>query len=146
GMGRIGYALAKRCKAWDMTILYHDVYRSEKSEQDLGARQVDLDTLLRESDFVFFFSSRRRHTRSDRDWSSDVCSSDLECGSALMPVRSLIRPARARLLSAFTACQSLWKSMSRASGSSLPSSSSRFAIHRSPMCREMSTLDRKSVV
>src|SRR5207249_6431366 len=27
--------------------------------------------------FVFFFSSRRRHTRSKRDWSSDVCSSDL---------------------------------------------------------------------
>src|SRR5216683_4869379 len=27
--------------------------------------------------FPFFFSSRRRHTRSDRDWSSDVCSSDL---------------------------------------------------------------------
>src|SRR3989440_9311731 len=27
----------------------------------------------------FFFSSRRRHTRSDRDWSSDVCSSDLVC-------------------------------------------------------------------
>src|SRR5699024_11734112 len=26
----------------------------------------------------FFFSSRRRHTRSKRDWSSDVCSSDLE--------------------------------------------------------------------
>src|SRR3982750_3685793 len=26
---------------------------------------------------VIFFSSRRRHTRSDRDWSSDVCSSDL---------------------------------------------------------------------
>src|SRR2546421_8210640 len=25
---------------------------------------------------TFFFSSRRRHTRSDRDWSSDVCSSD----------------------------------------------------------------------
>src|SRR2546421_2668751 len=28
--------------------------------------------------FFFFFSSRRRHTRSDRDWSSDVCSSDLD--------------------------------------------------------------------
>src|SRR2546430_9241066 len=27
---------------------------------------------------VFFFSSRRRHTRFDCDWSSDVCSSDLE--------------------------------------------------------------------
>src|SRR2546422_6565752 len=31
--------------------------------------------------FVFFFSSRRRHTRCSRDWSSDVCSSDLgQCG------------------------------------------------------------------
>src|SRR5690606_32131837 len=28
--------------------------------------------------FRFFFSSRRRHTRFSRDWSSDVCSSDLE--------------------------------------------------------------------
>src|SRR5699024_2778879 len=28
---------------------------------------------------LFFFSSRRRHTRSKRDWSSDVCSSDLIC-------------------------------------------------------------------
>src|SRR5207253_8692728 len=28
-------------------------------------------------DLVFFFSSRRRHTRWPRDWSSDVCSSDL---------------------------------------------------------------------
>src|SRR5690606_31337145 len=29
--------------------------------------------------FFFFFSSRRRHTRFSRDWSSDVCSSDLTC-------------------------------------------------------------------
>src|SRR5699024_12211064 len=29
-----------------------------------------------------FFSSRRRHTRSERDWSSDVCSSDLACTGA----------------------------------------------------------------
>src|SRR5690606_40365599 len=28
--------------------------------------------------FIFFFSSRRRHTRFSRDWSSDVCSSDLK--------------------------------------------------------------------
>src|SRR5690606_40788620 len=28
--------------------------------------------------FPFFFSSRRRHTRFSRDWSSDVCSSDLQ--------------------------------------------------------------------
>src|SRR2546421_5671084 len=30
----------------------------------------------------FFFSSRRRHTRSDRDWSSDVCSSDLSSANS----------------------------------------------------------------
>src|SRR5690606_6830991 len=29
---------------------------------------------------LFFFSSRRRHTRFSRDWSSDVCSSDLDEG------------------------------------------------------------------
>src|SRR5690606_40663396 len=28
--------------------------------------------------YLFFFSSRRRHTRFSRDWSSDVCSSDLK--------------------------------------------------------------------
>src|SRR6266550_2322415 len=32
--------------------------------------------------FFFFFSSRRRHTRCSRDWSSDVCSSDLACARA----------------------------------------------------------------
>src|SRR5699024_2226527 len=31
-----------------------------------------------ERELFFFFSSRRRHTRSKRDWSSDVCSSDLD--------------------------------------------------------------------
>src|SRR5690606_40571538 len=33
--------------------------------------------------FCFFFSSRRRHTRFSRDWSSDVCSSDLFGASGL---------------------------------------------------------------
>src|SRR6266704_6942489 len=33
--------------------------------------------LTRTHRLFFFFSSRRRHTRSKRDWSSDVCSSDL---------------------------------------------------------------------
>src|SRR5690606_39719343 len=32
----------------------------------------------------FFFSSRRRHTRFSRDWSSDVCSSDLGQGDAVV--------------------------------------------------------------
>src|SRR2546427_9443111 len=33
-------------------------------------------------ELFFFFSSRRRHTRFDCDWSSDVCSSDLEVPAA----------------------------------------------------------------
>src|ERR687894_3179911 len=41
---------------------------------------------------VFFFSSRRRHTRSLCDWSSDVCSSDLVAWDTLLEgnVRTLI--------------------------------------------------------
>src|SRR2546430_5676607 len=46
-------------------------------ESILGADLMGLST----SDFVFF-SSRRRHTRFDCDWSSDVCSSDLRPGTA----------------------------------------------------------------
>src|SRR5699024_11410778 len=42
----------------------------------------------------FFFSSRRRHTRSKRDWSSDVCSSDLKEGrSRYLRLLHLILPA-----------------------------------------------------
>src|SRR5690606_40413599 len=39
--------------------------------------------------FSFFFSSRRRHTRFSRDWSSDVCSSDL------VGILSAVRPEAA---------------------------------------------------
>src|SRR2546429_6039247 len=37
---------------------------------------------------IFFFSSRRRHTRCSRDWSSDVCSSDLSTASSPCPCKS----------------------------------------------------------
>jgi glyoxylate reductase len=64
GMGRIGLALAKRCRGgWDMNILYHDVYKNEKAEKELGAKQVDLDTLLRESDFVSLHTDLNEKTR-----------------------------------------------------------------------------------
>jgi len=53
GMGRIGHAMAKRCHGgWGMKVLYQDKYRNESAEKDFGAKQVDMDTLLRESDFV----------------------------------------------------------------------------------------------
>ncbi|MFO0868354.1 MAG: D-glycerate dehydrogenase [Pirellulales bacterium] len=53
GMGRIGYALAKRCHGgWDMPVLYTGRTANVEAEEKLGARRVDLDTLLAESDFV----------------------------------------------------------------------------------------------
>src|SRR5258707_10752010 len=46
--------------------------------------------------FFFFFSSRRRHTRYWRDWSSDVCSSDLRtvCSSFFSNGRSIFSRRR----------------------------------------------------
>src|SRR5690606_40267395 len=38
----------------------------------------------------FFFSSRRRHTRFSRDWSSDVCSSDLTCVKYRLPIKIFV--------------------------------------------------------
>jgi glyoxylate reductase len=64
GMGRIGFAMAQRCRGgWNMRVLYHDMYRNEKAEKELGARQVDLDTLLRESDFVSVHTDLNEQTR-----------------------------------------------------------------------------------
>jgi glyoxylate reductase len=64
GMGRIGYAMAKRCHGgWDMPVLYHDVHRHAQAEADLGARQVDLSTLLRDSDFISLHTDLNDQTR-----------------------------------------------------------------------------------
>src|SRR5256885_7837095 len=43
----------------------------------LYERRVTLELIVRYVCVFFFFSSRRRHTRLQGDWSSDVCSSDL---------------------------------------------------------------------
>jgi glyoxylate reductase len=48
GFGRIGQAVAKRAQGFDMRVIYHD----PTAESAFGAQPVDLDTLLRESDFV----------------------------------------------------------------------------------------------
>ena len=51
GFGRIGQAMARRAQGFAMRVLYQDAYVSE-ADPALGATQVDLDTLLAESDFV----------------------------------------------------------------------------------------------
>lgn len=53
GMGRIGAATARRgALGFDMRILYHGNHDHEEGEREWGAKRVDLETLLRESDFV----------------------------------------------------------------------------------------------
>ncbi len=52
GLGRIGYAVAKKVQGFEMKIIYYDIRRNEKAEKELGIQYVDLETLLKESDFV----------------------------------------------------------------------------------------------
>ncbi|MEQ9591322.1 MAG: D-glycerate dehydrogenase [Cyclobacteriaceae bacterium] len=53
GLGRIGIAMAKRCKgAYGMSVLYHNRKRNLKIEQELNAQFVDFDELLADSDVV----------------------------------------------------------------------------------------------
>lgn len=54
GFGRIGRAVAKRARGFDMRVLYHDpfVAADDAFATEIGAQTVGLDTLLRESDFV----------------------------------------------------------------------------------------------
>jgi glyoxylate reductase len=64
GFGRIGQAMAKRAGGFDMRILYYDpVVQADDIAAQLGAERVDLDTLLRESDFVSVHTPLTPETR-----------------------------------------------------------------------------------
>jgi len=52
GLGRIGQAIARRAKGFNMKILYYDEKRSPELESELGVKYADVDTVFRESDFV----------------------------------------------------------------------------------------------
>jgi len=52
GLGRIGTAVARRAKGFNMKIIYYSRSRKKNIEKELGLKFVDLDTLLREADFV----------------------------------------------------------------------------------------------
>src|SRR5690606_18914858 len=53
GMGRIGQAIARRARGFDMQVLYHNRNRvPEETEDALQARYVSLDDMLREVDFL----------------------------------------------------------------------------------------------
>ncbi len=52
GLGRIGREVARRAGGFNMTVLYHDLKRDKLAELQFGARYVDKETLLGQSDFV----------------------------------------------------------------------------------------------
>ncbi|MFQ7107771.1 MAG: phosphoglycerate dehydrogenase [Neglectibacter timonensis] len=56
GAGRIGKGVAKRCMGFNMRILCYDQYQDEKFAKECGAEYVDLETLIRESDFITIHS------------------------------------------------------------------------------------------
>lgn len=52
GVGRIGAAVAMRSIGFNMRVLYSDVRSNKELEREVGAEKVDMDTLLKKSDFV----------------------------------------------------------------------------------------------
>jgi len=69
GFGRIGHALAKRAKGFDMNILYSDIEEKEYA-QAIGAQRVSLEELLRKSDFVSlhpFLDQNTKHLISSNE-------------------------------------------------------------------------------
>lgn len=52
GAGRIGESFALKSKGFNMKILYFNPHRNEKLEKELGAKKVEFETLLKESDFI----------------------------------------------------------------------------------------------
>ncbi|GAB6112897.1 2-hydroxyacid dehydrogenase [Desulfomicrobium salsuginis] len=64
GAGRIGTAMARMSAGFNMRVLYtSSSSRNEELERDLGARRVEFDELLRESDFISIHTPLRPSTR-----------------------------------------------------------------------------------
>jgi len=64
GLGRIGQAVARRARGFDMRVLYHSATRKPEVERELGVEWADLEALLRESDFVSLHVPLTEETRN----------------------------------------------------------------------------------
>jgi lactate dehydrogenase-like 2-hydroxyacid dehydrogenase len=98
GFGRIGQALARRARGFDMRVLYHDAYVSDVAP-DLDATSVDLDTLLAESDFVSL------HVPLTEETHHLIGEEELR---RLKPTAVLVNTARGEVVDPDALYQALW--------------------------------------
>ena len=89
GFGRIGRAMARRARGFDMRVLYHDRVRDAQAEAELGATFVDFEALLRQSDFLTIHASLNPDTR--RIFNADALSK-------MKPSAVLVNAARGPLV------------------------------------------------
>ncbi|GAA0500096.1 D-glycerate dehydrogenase [Salinibacillus aidingensis] len=62
GMGRIGEAVARRARGFEMNVLYHNRSRKEEVENNLGVQYVSFDELIRTADFVVSMTPLTKET------------------------------------------------------------------------------------
>ena len=70
GFGRIGQAVARRARGFDMRVLYYDIVRHEEFEEEMGVEYADMASLLQDSDFVTLhtiFSPETHHLIGERE-------------------------------------------------------------------------------
>jgi D-3-phosphoglycerate dehydrogenase len=73
GMGRIGSAVARRARGFDMEVVYHDVYRHEDLEEELGIEYASREEVLREADLISLhvpYTPETRHMIGSRELAS----------------------------------------------------------------------------
>jgi glyoxylate reductase len=89
GFGRIGQAVARRAKGFDMEILYAGRSRKEEAEKELDAQYFELNELLRQSDFVSI------HTPLTEETTHLIGASELE---KMKPQAVLVNTSRGPLV------------------------------------------------
>lgn len=98
GMGRIGRAVARRARGFNMKILYHNRHRLPEWEEKLGVQYTSKETLLAKADFIVVLSSLTKQTHRL------IGESEL---ARMKPTAILINAARGPIVDFQALCQAL---------------------------------------
>lgn len=98
GFGRIGQAVARRARGFDMRVLYYDVMRQPEAEAELGAEYRSLEELLQESDYVSLHVSLTEQTQG---------LMDARAFALMKPTATLINTSRGPVVDAEALYQAL---------------------------------------